>query len=69
MTHLYGKFCSDGARDVGFGNVGVWENGIGREMGEKIGSEMEREMAYRGWLMREWCAVERVQRLRMDVEG
>ena len=38
-------------------------------MGETIRLETEREMEYRGWLMREWCAVERMQRLRMDVEG
>ena len=69
MAHLYGRFCRDGQRDVGAGNIDVGENGIEREMGEKIRLEMEREMGYRGWLMGEWCAVERVQKLRMDIEG
>ena len=69
MAHLYGKFCRDGERDIGAGNIGIGDNGIGKDMGERIRLEMEREMGYRGWLMGEWCAVERVQRLRMDVEG
>ncbi len=60
MAHLFMKFCCNGEKNVG-------ENDVGREMGEEIRWEMEREMRYRGWIMGEWCAVERVQSLRMEV--
>lgn len=69
MAHLFRKFCRDGGRDIGVGIVGVGENDIGREMGEEIRGEIEREIGYRGWIMGEWCAVGRVQSLRMEVGG
>ena len=52
----------------GVENVGVGGNDTGKErMREEVGWEMEKEMVYRGWIMGEWCAVERVQRLRVEV--
>ena len=69
MAHLFRKFCRHGERDIGVGNVAVGGNDVGIGMAEEIGGEMEREMGYRGWIMAEWCAVERVRSLRMEVGG
>lgn len=55
--------------DIGVRTVGVEGNDIEVEMGEEIGLDMEREMGYRGLIMREWCAVERLQSLRIEVDG
>ena len=67
MAHLFRKFCRDGERHFGVGHVAVGGNNIGKEMREEVRLEMEMEMGYRGWMMREWRAVERVQSLRMQI--
>ena len=39
------------------------------ENGERDVGEMEREMGYRGWVMDEWCALEHVRSVRMEIGG